>query len=190
MMNVATFLQSIDNARGRRSDKEISQAAGLSGNAVAAMRAGKVPSLERAARVAEVVGLELCLRRKGEAISPWALRLALEVYFRRLQEVAGTPPLTESDIAGRAETLSAHLEALYKPLAGAFDPSECDDPDGSFAVMQTYARFLKTAQDDEDALRATALWDLATGTSKSAQDQLEQGASDDDADDDGGASTP
>lgn len=190
MMDVATFLQSIDNARGRRSDKEISQAAGLSGNAVAAMRAGKVPSLERAARVAEVVGLELCLRRKGEAISPWALRLALEVYFRRLQEVADTPPLTESDIAGRAETMSAYLGALYEPLAGAFDPSECDDPDGSFAVMQTYASFLKTAENEEDALRATALWDLATGASKSAQDELRRAASDDDAADDEGASTP
>ena len=189
MMNVAAFLRSIDNARGRRSDKEISQAAGLSGNAVAAMRAGKVPSLERAARVAEVVGLELCLRRKGEAISPWALRLALEVYFRRLQEVAGAPPSTESDIVGRAETMSTYLGALYKPLAGAFDPSECDDPDGSFAVMQTYARFLKTAENEEDALRATALWDLATGASKSAQDGLERKASDDASTDDD-ASTP
>ena len=77
MMNVAAFLDSIDRARGRRTDKEISRAGGLTGNALAQMRAGKVPSLERAARVADVVGLELCLRRKGEPIDLLALHLCV-----------------------------------------------------------------------------------------------------------------
>ena len=142
MMNVAVFLQSIDNARGRRSDKEISQAAGLSGNAVAAMRAGKVPSLERAARVAEVVGLELCLRWKGEAISPWALRLALELLFRHLGKSGAAPALTEDQVIACAEKLASGLIPAYGPFAELFDPSTCDDPEEQFRVSRLFGRYL------------------------------------------------
>ena len=77
MMTLATFLEHIDRASGKRSDNEISRAAGLAGNALARIREDKVPSLERAARLADAVGLELCLRRKGEALDLLALRYGI-----------------------------------------------------------------------------------------------------------------
>ncbi|MDE0390983.1 MAG: hypothetical protein OXI57_02810 [Rhodospirillales bacterium] len=171
MMDVATFLQSMDRARGSRSDKEISQAAGLSGNAVAAMRAGKVPSLERAARVADVVDLELCLRRKGESISPWALRLTFEVFLRHFRKGGGGSPITEDEIAARAEGMAKYVAQIYGPLATMFDPSECDEPEEQFRLAQVYGQFLKSAEDKDMALFATAAWDLATGTTKDVRDE-------------------
>ena len=149
MISVATFLKSIDCARGSRSDKEISRAAGLSGNAVAAMRAGKVPSLERAARVADVVGLELCLRRKGETISPWALRLTLETLLRHSHKVGGASPMTEDELAEGAEHVAKFLNQLYVPFAELFDPSTCDDPEEQFRVSRLFGRHLRNVESED-----------------------------------------
>ena len=111
MINVATFLDSIDRARDRRTDKEISRAAGLTGNAVAQMRAGKVPSLERAARVADVVGLELCLRRKGEPIDLFALHLCVLQAFMFAPGSGG---------AKEAETLISLVASSYERWSKVF----------------------------------------------------------------------
>lgn len=77
MLTLETFLKKIAGAKGDRSDAAVSEAAGLQSQAVAAMRRGKVPSLERAAAIADAVGLELVVRAKGEAINLFALRLAM-----------------------------------------------------------------------------------------------------------------
>ena len=117
--------------------------AGLTANAVAQMRAGKVPSLERAARVADVVGLELCLRRKGETISPWALRLALESFLRHRHKAGGASPMTEDEVAEGAERLAGFLIQLYGPFAEVFDPSTCDDPEDLFRISRLLNRHLQ-----------------------------------------------
>ncbi|MCE2493521.1 MAG: hypothetical protein J4F40_13090 [Alphaproteobacteria bacterium] len=178
MMNVATFLDCIDNVRGPRSDKDISQAAGLSGNAVAAMRAGKVPSLERAARVAEVVGLEVCLRRKGETVSPWALRLAIELLFRRINKIDGASPAVDAEVPERAEALAAYLIRAYGPFAELFDPSACDDPEEMFRVAHIFNRHFPDVEGrDLEKLTAT-LEDIAASAAEAAGTEEADGSGD------------
>ena len=77
MMTLASFLEHIDRASGNRSDTEVSRAAGLHKNALGRVREGSAPSLERAARLADAVGLELVLRPKGEVINLRALQLSV-----------------------------------------------------------------------------------------------------------------
>ena len=168
MMNVETFLDCIDNARGSRSDKDISQAAGLSGNAVAAMRAGKVPSLERAARLADVVGLEMCLRRKGETISPWAVRLAFELVFRRIDKIDGAPPAADAGVSERAEALAMYLIRTYGPFAEMFDPSACDDPERMFHIAHRFNLHFRDVESKDLAKLAAVLEDLAATAAEAA----------------------
>lgn len=178
MMNVATFLDCIDNVRGPRSDKDISQAAGLSGNAVAAMRAGKVPSLERAARVAEVVGLEVCLRRKGETVSPWALRLALETLFYRMNVIEGTPPAADAGVPKRAEVMAAYLIRAYGLFAELFDPSACDDPEDVFRFAFLFSSHLRDVERGDFAELTAALEDLAASAAEAAGTEEADGSGD------------
>ena len=111
-MDLATFLKHIDRERGRRSDQEISRAAGLPSNAMARLRADNTPSLERAARLADVVGLELVMRPKGEAIDPFALRVAV------LMQLVLAPGGDE--IGELADAAAARLERAYKPAEEMF----------------------------------------------------------------------
>lgn len=168
MMNVETFLDCIDNARGSRSDKDISQAAGLSGNAVAAMRAGKVPSLERAARLADVVGLEVCLRRKGETISPWALRLALETLFYHINMIDGAPPAADARVPARAEASAMYLVRAYGPFAEMFAPSACDDPERMFHVAYFFHRHFRDVEGGDLAKLTAALEDVVALAAEAA----------------------
>ena len=147
MLSVATFLESIDRARDRRSDKEIGLAAGLTGNAVAQMRAGKVPSLERAARVADVVGLELCLRRKGEPIDPLALHLCI---LRAFMFAPGSGGVRE------AQTLVSLVESSYEGWAKVFLAVPPEQRQTVFELAQkallesgkSFARVLDQAADE------------------------------------------
>ena len=127
MMDVAAFLDSIDRARDRRTDKEISRAAGLTGNALAQMRVGKVPSLERAARVADVVGLELCLRRKGEPIDLLALHLCVLQAFMFAPGSGGTK---------EAETLISLVAKSYEGWLKVFLTVPPDQRQTIFDVSQ------------------------------------------------------
>ena len=178
MMNVETFLDCIDNARGSRSDKDISQAAGLSGNAVAAMRAGKVPSLERAARLADVVGLEVCLRRKGETISPWALRLALELVFRRVNKIDGASPATDAGVPARAEALAMYLIRVYGPFAEMFDPSACDDPEYMFHIAHLFNHHFRDVERGDLAKLTAVLEDFAASAAEAAGTEEADGSGD------------
>lgn len=178
MMDVETFLDCIDNARGSRSDKDISQAAGLSGNAVAAMRAGKIPSLERAARLADVVGLEVCLRRKGETISPWALRLAIELVFHRIDKIDGAPAAADAGVPERAEALAMYLIRTYGPIAEMFDPSACDDPEYTFHVAHLFNHHFRDVESGDLAKLAAVLEDLAATPAEAAGTEEADGSGD------------
>ena len=92
----------------------------------------------RAARLADVVGREVCLRRKGETISPWALRLALELVFRRINKLDGASPATDAAVPARAEALAMYLIRVYGPFAEMFDPSACDDPEYMFHIAHLF----------------------------------------------------
>ena len=81
MLTAKEFLEIVDGAKGRRADVEVSRSAGLPSNTLSAMRGGRIPSLERAARVADAVELELVVRRKGETIDQLAVELAILCMF-------------------------------------------------------------------------------------------------------------
>ena len=189
MITLATYLDSIDRARGRRSDQDISRAAGLTSNAMARMRSGKVPSLERAARVADVVGLELFIRRKGETISPWALRLAVELLLRPASERSGALPVTEADLTKRADFLAARLILAYGPFAELFDPSACDDPEEQYRVTQLFNRHVRDVE-SKDVARVSAVLDSLAAPVADADADADPAGSETDEGGDNDASTP
>ena len=76
MLTTERFLEIIDGAKGRATDSQVCQAAGVPITAIRTLRKGSAPSLDRAAQIAEGVGLELCLRRRTEGINALVLELA------------------------------------------------------------------------------------------------------------------
>lgn len=137
MITVAAFLEYIDRASGKRSDNEISRAAGLTSNAIAAMRKGKVPSLERAARVADVVGLELVARPKGEVINLHALQLSMATVLLSGSwgDSARGGQLPIDAVLKPVETFGMMLAGAYRHLEPGFRPPECDDPAEHYREM-------------------------------------------------------
>ena len=137
MITLATFLEQIDRARGARSDQEISRAAGFSANAVARMRGGALPSLERAAQVADVVGLELVLRPKGEVISLHALQLSMATVLLSGSwgDAARGGGLPIDAVLKPVETFGMMLAGAYRDLEPGFRPPECDNPAEHYREM-------------------------------------------------------
>ena len=139
MITLATFLEQIDRARGGRSDQEISRAAGLTANAVARMRGkrGAVPSLERAARLADVVGLELVLRPKGEVINLHALQLSMATVLLSGSwgDAARGGGLPIDAVLKPVETFGMMLAGAYRYLEPGFRPPECDNPAEHYREM-------------------------------------------------------
>ena len=81
MLTTEAFLKLLDSAKRGASDSELSRKAGLAQNAVAGIRGGKKPSLDRAAALADAVGLELEVRVKGQLVDPLALTMAFVSMF-------------------------------------------------------------------------------------------------------------
>ena len=75
MLTTDAFLEIIDAAKGRTPDSELSRNAGLAPRAVRGIREGKKPSLDRAAALADALGLEIAVRVKGELVDPLALAM-------------------------------------------------------------------------------------------------------------------
>ena len=79
MLSRETLLAIIDRHLEGRSAASISAAAGLPSGAIAEMRKGRSPSMERAARLLDALGLELIVRRKGEIVDAAALNEAVDI---------------------------------------------------------------------------------------------------------------
>lgn len=168
MMSLATFLEHIDRAIGKRSDNEISRAAGLAGNALARIREDKVPSLERAAKLADAVGLELVVRPKGETIDPFALRW---VYLVNLSLVSEGDELIE-----RADSLASILE---RGLPKAVELFALTPPAMRGAIYELMAKELADRAPQLHTARKRALAKRTWSDQEAAADALDDATLDD-----------
>lgn len=105
------FRSAVERALAGRAASRVAKDAGLPSQAIATILEGRDPLLPRAAEVAEALGLELCVRRKGEALNPHALRLALMSIF---VNVPGEDP-------NRGDYLARRLVDAYPRMLAVFD---------------------------------------------------------------------
>lgn len=75
-----TLLRIIDAHLGDRAPATVSKEAGLPHNAIASLRQGKVPSIERASRILSQLGLELRVGPEGDLIDRVALKHAVRAF--------------------------------------------------------------------------------------------------------------
>lgn len=150
MITTDDLLKILDAAKGRCSDAELSRRAELPIKAVAGLREGKKPSLERAAALADAVGLELVVRRKGEDIDPLVLRVAL----------AKTLALTEEGVEeALLETFARMLEDGYREWLPVFDKLATEHREGAYAyVLQELHKLLPENPAAQAARRASGRW--------------------------------
>lgn len=125
MLTTEAFLKCVDE-RKVDSDAKISVEAGLPRKALAAIREGKRPSLDRAAAIAGAVGLEMVLRPKGEPLNERALCAVLEHALRARSEAGA---VADEGAPAEAKRLAADIAFIYPRLIGALDPSVWNDPE-------------------------------------------------------------
>ena len=137
MLTRKLFMKAIDAAKKRKADATVSRAAGMGPNTLSAIRKGRVPSLEHAARIADTVGLELVLRPKGEALSLYALQLsvATALLSGSWGGAAKRAALPIDAVMKWAETLGKMVAGVYEKLEPGFTPAECDDPELHYREM-------------------------------------------------------
>lgn len=134
----------IESHLAGRAAAEVSQAAGLPPNAIAALRGGKLPSIERAAKLLDALGLELRVCRKGEHIDPRVLRLAMD----ELRQPGNGLDLDRS----REPTVTRALAEAYTRLAPAFAPISTSDPDKVYRMLSGITvEVIEPGSDEPDA---------------------------------------
>lgn len=89
MFTTKDLVRAIDAAKGQKSDPEVSRSAGVGPNTLREIRKkGRVPTLERASRLADAVGLELAIRPKGHYLDPLAAHMAFAILLMLTDEAA------------------------------------------------------------------------------------------------------
>ena len=127
MLTAKVFRKAVENALGGRSASALCGAAGLQANAIAELRKKKRPALERAVAIAAAVGLELCVRRKGEVIDFRPLHLAIE--WERLPG-----PTLDLNVFGSV-VIARRLVKTYTRMAESFEARLQADPDVVFNLL-------------------------------------------------------
>ena len=125
MLTREAFLRILEGAMGGKSAVSVARSAGLPDNAIAAMRKGRTPSLERAARLADAVELELYIRRKGEVFNKAGLESLI-------QFILSLHPAIEREFAQRVSEdpdFLALAAVTYTYFASQSDPVEAAHPD-------------------------------------------------------------
>ena len=156
-----TFRQAVETALAGRSAEAAATRAGLQRKAIVNVLQGSNPGLSRAGEIADALGFELYVRWKGETISPWALRLAIETVLRQAGKLRESALPTEDDLAEGAESVASVLIKCYGPFADAFDPSKCDDPEELFRISRVFNRHLGDVESKDIARFTAALESLA-----------------------------
>ena len=143
MLTLADFLRIIDAHRKGESAIQVSRKAGLPDAAVANMRLGRQPSLERAGRIAEALGLELVVRRRGEVIDFRAMHLAVDWVSRVYPDFAMHPKL--------ARRTALALEGAYRRYSAALDPGVTSDPAAAYAALLETAPPIQDRRSTDDS---------------------------------------
>ena len=127
MLTTKVFRKAVENALGSRSAAKLSRAAGLPVNTISGLRKKNKPTLDRAVAIAAAVGLDLCVRRKGEVIDFRPLHLAIE--WERL------PGPTLDTSVFSSLVIARRLVATYTRMAKSFDAHLLADPDVVFNLL-------------------------------------------------------
>ena len=123
MLTFDVFRAILEAALANKSAVAISRSAGLSERAIADIRHGSLPNLERASRLLDALGLELHVRRKGEVIDKEALNDAIQAAL----DVLGLPHETGDSVI--SEEALEFAAATYKYFGAVRDPMEAEHPD-------------------------------------------------------------
>ena len=144
------FRNAVRRALGGRTANRAAKEAGLPQRAIATVLDGGDPLLSRGAEIAEAVGLELCIRRKGEPLNPHALRLALMSIFVR---VPGEKP-------ERGDYLVDRLLSAYPPMLRVFEATPPEQWDIAAEAVEdafrAYAELVTERTSPEDRTRFEA----------------------------------
>ena len=137
MSIITTFRKAVEIALGRRSAEGAATSGGLPRKAIVSLMEGRAPGLGRAGEIADALGLELRVHRKGEALDLHALQLALAVTLLSgtWGEAAKSTNLPIDSVMKSAEVFGAMLAGAYQNLEPGFRPSECGNPAEQYRRM-------------------------------------------------------
>lgn len=128
MLSFGALKHTIAAALAGKPATDVDRAAGLPLGSVATMlRGNKVPSVERAGHILDALGLELWVRRKGEAIDPLALHLCV---LQQFMLAPGSGGLKE------AETVTTLVASSYEGWMKVFLRVSPDQRQAVFDLSQ------------------------------------------------------
>ena len=129
--------RAVEIALGRRSAEGVAIGNGLPRKAVVGLLEGRAPGLGRAGEIADALGLELRVHRKGEPLDLHALQLAIAVTLlsETWGDVAKSADLPIDAVMKSAEVFGGILAGAYLHLEPGFRPSECGDPAEQYRRM-------------------------------------------------------
>ena len=130
------FRKAVEVALGGRAATRVAVEAGLPRRSIATILEKHDPGLSRAAEVAQALGLELCVRRKGAPLDEWSFKTAAHAAFAAQLSRFDFEGASEKDVVNTlrfAARLLRTLPAIYAGVSESFSPAECADPDVAYA---------------------------------------------------------
>ena len=132
------FRKAVEVSLGGRAPTRVASEAGLPRRSIATILEGHDPGLSRAAEVAQLLGLELCIRRKGAPLDEWAFKCAAHTAFVARLSTFDFEDASEKEVVNMfrfAARMLRTLPAMYAGVAEAFSPSECADPKAVYSTV-------------------------------------------------------
>ena len=130
------FRKAVEVALDGRAATRVALEAGLPRQSIATILEGTDPGVSRAAKVAQALGLELCVRRKGALLDEWSFKTAAHAAFAAQLSRFDFEGVSEKDAVNTlrfAARMLRTLPAIYAGVSESFSPAECADPDVAYA---------------------------------------------------------
>ena len=160
MLTPEKLVEAFMSAKGDQTVKDVLQGADLPPMSISRIKRGHDLSLTRASKLAEAVGLEICIRPKGEAIDSVALGLAILREFvvigeGSLEDVQALVPRLVESYSGFQDLFSdlseadkqKVFEAAWLGMASALGDAPQGDKSRAKIAYESFCKRLDPKQD-------------------------------------------